>query len=305
MQGLINDGLPFRSFHAGALGLSRYEVDELRRLKLVRSMFRGVLVDARTPDTRELRCQGLALVLPPVGVLCHSTAAWARKVDAFQPEDRLLLTPQCMVPHGTSRSRHAGVICIEGYLPEADIEIVDGVPITTSSRTTVDLMRDLRRPFALSVADAMVRAELVTVAELARRIKRLRGYRGIRQARELLLLIDPRAESPGETWLRLRIVDAGFPFPRPQLEFLDHRGRVIARLDLAYPEIKLAMEYDGAAYHSHEDDRVHDAGRRDLLRDAYGWRIEPARKEDILGTDPAYEQRIGKLLDIEPRPRFW
>jgi hypothetical protein len=305
MSDLINDGQPFRVSREGALGTSWNDLRVLRREHQLRTLFRGVLIDARVPDTRDLRCQALALVLPPHGVICHCSAAWALKIDAFQPKDRFMLTPQCMVPHGASRSRHAGVICMRGYLPEPDITVVNGLPVTTPDRTTVDLMRSLRRPYALSVADAMVRAKLVTVAELDRRIRRLRRYPGIVQARDLLRLIDPRAESPGESWLRLRLIDAGFPHPRPQLEVIDHRGRVIARVDLAYAEIRLAMEYDGAPYHSHEDDRAHDGERRDLLTDAYGWRVEAATKGDILGTDPAYEIKIGKLLGLEPLPRFW
>lgn len=305
MSDLINHGLPFRVTRDGALGLSRSRLRALRRARRIRSVFRGVLVDARMPDTRELRCLALALVLPPHGVICGCSAAWAFKIDAFQPKDRFLLTPQCMVPHGTSRSRYAGVTCIEGFLPDSDITVLNGVPITIPERTTVDLMRRLFRPSALSVADAMVRAELVAVEDLARRIGRLKGYPGIRQARDLVLLIDPRAESPGESWLRLRLVDAGFPHPHPQYEVIDHRGRVIARLDLAYPDLQLAMEYDGKAYHSHDADQKHDEERRDLLTDAYGWRIEPAGKDDILGTDPAYELKIGKYLGMEPLPRFW
>jgi hypothetical protein len=305
MPDLINDGLPFRVSREGALGLSRYRIRTLMRDHQIRPLLRGVLVDTRVPDTRDLRCFALALVLPPHGVICHSSAAWAMKVDAFQPKDRFLLTPQCMVPHGASRSRYSGVHCIQGYLPDSDVMMVNGLRVTVPDRTTVDLMRTLRRPYALSVADAMVRAKLVTIAQLARRIRRLKHYPGIVQARELLLLVDPRAESPGESWLRLRLIDAGFPFPRPQLEVIDHRGRVIARIDLAYPEIKLAMEYDGAEYHSHDEDRSHDEERRDLLTDAYGWRVEPATKADVLGTDPAYEINIGKLLGIEPLPRTW
>jgi very-short-patch-repair endonuclease len=305
MSDLINDGLPFRVSRDGAIGLSRSRLRKLRSEHLLRSVVRGVLVDTRVPDTRDLRCLALGLVLPPHGVICHCSAAWAYKIDAFQPRDRFLLTPQCMVPHGAVRPRYQGVICIRGYLPDEDITILNGLPVTTPGRTTVDLLRSLRRPYALSVADAMVREELVTVAELSRRIRRLKGYPGIRQARDLLRLIDGRAESPGESWLRLRLVDAGFPFPRPQYEVIDHRGRVIARLDLAYPGIQLAMEYDGRAYHSHEQDRKHDAERRDLLTDAYGWRVEPATKEDVLGPDPAFEMRIGKYLGMAPLPRMW
>jgi very-short-patch-repair endonuclease len=305
MPDLINDGLPFRVSREGALGLSRYRIRTLLRDHQIRPLLRGVLVDTRVPDTRDLRCFALALVLPPQGVICHSSAAWAVKVDAFQPKDRYLLTPQCMVPHGTSRSRYSGVQCVQGYLSDSDVMVMNGVRVTVPARTTVDLMRTLRRPYALSVADAMVRADLVTIAELSGRIRRLKHFPGIVQARELLRLIDPRAESPGESWLRLRLIDAGFPFPRPQYEVIDHRGRIIARIDLAYPEIKLAMEYDGAAFHSHDDDRTHDEQRRGLLTDAYGWRVEPATKADVLGTDPTYEINIGKLLGIDPLPRMW
>jgi hypothetical protein len=305
MSDLINDGIPFRVSREGAIGLNRYRVRMLLRDHRIRPLFRGVYVDTGVPDTRDLRCFGLTLVLPPHGVICHSSAAWALGIDAFQPKDRFLLTPQCMVPHGSSRSRYLGVRCIQGYLRDSDVVVINGLRLTTPSRTTVDLMRTLRRPYALSVADAMVRAELVTIAQLAKRVRRLKHYPGIIQARDLLRLIDPRAESPGESWLRLRLVDAGFPFPRPQYEVIDHRGRVIARIDLAYPEINLAMEYDGAAFHSHDEDRSHDEGRRDLLTDAYGWRVESATKADVLGTDPAYEINIGKLLDIEPLPRTW
>ncbi len=305
MSDLINDGSPFRVSREGALGLNRHRVRMLLRDHRIRPLFRGVYVDTGVPDTRDLRCLGLTLVLPPHGVICHSSAAWALGIDGFQPKDRFLLTPQCMVPHGSSRSRHLSVRCIQGYLRDADVMVINGLRLTTPSRTTVDLMRTLRRPYALSVADAMVRAELVTIAQLAKRIRRLKHYPGIIQARDLLRLIDPRAESPGESWLRLRLVDAGFPFPRPQYEVIDHRGRIIARIDLAYPEIRLAMGYDGAEYHSHDEDRSHDEGRRELLTDAYGWRVEPAKKADVLGTDPAYEINIGKLLGIEPLPRTW
>ncbi len=49
----------------------------------------------------------------------------------------------------------------------------------------------------------------------------------------------------GESWLRLRIVDAGFPRPVVQIEVLDADGRCVYRLDLGWPDRRLAVEYDG------------------------------------------------------------
>jgi hypothetical protein len=87
------------------------------------------------------------------------------------------------------------------------------VDVTVPSRTTADQLRLLRRPDALAAADAMRRATGVGEDAVAEVLDRFRGQRGVVQARELLALSDPRAESPQESRTRLRCVDAGFPCP--------------------------------------------------------------------------------------------
>ena len=67
----------------------------------------------------------------------------------------------------------------------------------------------------------MRRATGVEPAAVAEVLERFRGQRGVVQARELLELSDPRAESPQESRTRLRCVDAGFPCPEPQIEVFD------------------------------------------------------------------------------------
>jgi hypothetical protein len=85
------------------------------------------------------------------------------------------------------------------------------------------------------------------------------GVRGIRLLREALRLADPRAESPPESLLRVLILVSGLPRPVPQYEVWDG-ARFVARLDLAWPAVRAAVEYDGA--HHREPDQF----RRDLLR---------------------------------------
>jgi hypothetical protein len=88
--------------------------------------------------------------------------------------------------------------------------------------------------------------------------------RGSRQAREVAALADGRAESPPETRLRLLVLRAGLPPPVAQFE-VRHRGRFVARVDCAYPEHRLAIEYDGL-YHAGADQFVRDRRRLNDLR---------------------------------------
>ena len=61
----------------------------------------------------------------------------------------------------------------------------------------------------------------------------------------------PRAESPGESWVRLEIIDN--LFPPPVLQWSVRRdGRELFLLDLAYPGLKIAIEYDGEEFHDSE-----------------------------------------------------
>jgi hypothetical protein len=80
-----------------------------------------------------------------------------------------------------------------------------------------------------------------------------------------------------ETRMRLLLVDAGLPPPVPQYELVVD-GRVVARFDLAYPDARLAIEYDGAGH----DDRLD--RRRDIRTGALGWQTVRLVSADILQT---------------------
>jgi len=99
----------------------------------------------------------------------------------------------------------------------------------------------------------------------------------------VLVLADGGAESPMETRLRLVLVDGGLPRPVTQLVVWDGSGRFVARVDLAYEDRRLAIEYDG----DHHRDRA--TFQRDLRRQnalqACGWTVLRFTAADIYG-DP-------------------
>ncbi len=181
---------------------------------------------------------------------------------------------------------------------------VDGIVVTTPLRTTTDLLRKLWRPYALAAADGMAHAGLVEVPEVVEAVGRLKGFPGIVQARSLAHLIEPLAQSAGESWQRLRLLDAGFPRPTAQHPVRMPDGS-FRYLDLAYPHLLVASEYDGREFHTMAADAEHDELRRALLSRLWGWRWANGDRESIFGTDPAFELRIGELIGIEPEPRYW
>ena len=119
------------------------------------------------------------------------------------------------------------------------------------------------------------------------------------QLRELARLVDARSESHMESRTRLRVIDAGFPPPDPQVWVYDEAGAPRYRLDLAWPELKVAIEYDGEEYHGPEQARA-DRVRRAWLA-AHGWTVIVVRRAQILGRSDAFERAVGEALGMAPR----
>ena len=166
---------------------------------------------------------------------------------------------------GSDRRPRPG-LRVHRFRPHAgEVRQVDGIDVTSPLRTAYDLAR--REPLvrAVTAVDALARVgrfEPAAVLSLARRHP---GVRGTRRLPRVVELADPRAESPGESRMRLAIVLAGLPTPVPQYRV----GRF--RLDLAYPDAMLGVEYDGA------DHLTPGRARRDLTREAEltraGWEL--------------------------------
>lgn len=301
---LINGGMPF-------LGTARPpELDgiaELRRALIERRvvrMMRNTFRDARVPDTRDVRVAAIALHAPKDAVIADDTVAWLQGVDTNDPRDRFRLAPSLIVPNHAVRPRHSVVRVREGTIDERDIVEVDGLRMQTNLRATADMLRLKWRPNAMAAADAMCRSGLVDKDELVEFLRPLRRIPGIPQARQLVGLVDSRSTLWGESVLKLRLVDAGFPLPELQYEVSDPRIGV-RFLDCAYVELLVAVEYDGREFHTAEPDRQHDEDRRTQLSEIFGWRWEVARRENLIGADDSMEWRVGEFLGLTPRPRWW
>lgn len=141
--------------------------------------------------------------------------------------------------------------------------------LATPLRATFDLL--LGRPDLEAVPhlDQVLRSGLVS-ADALRALVNRRSERGVVLARAALELADPRAESPPESWVRVVLVLAGLA-PVPQYEVRDERGGFIARVDLAFVEQRVAVEYEGA-WHGDPNAMAYDRARLNRLREQ-GWQV--------------------------------
>jgi hypothetical protein len=119
--------------------------------------------------------------------------------------------------------------------------------------------------------DAMLAVRLLAPADLATSADRRAHWPGLSQVRKVLLLCDAGAESPQESRLRLILIAGGLPRPVCQYEVRDPAGMFVARLDLAYPEQRLGIEYEGD-HHRGRGAFQHDMRRINRLR-ACGWTV--------------------------------
>lgn len=129
--------------------------------------------------------------------------------------------------------------------------------------------------------DALAGRFGLTPADLLTFAQRYPGARGIQRLPEVAALVEPGAESAMETRLRLVMVLAGLPRPAVQHPVVDELARVVATVDLAYPEKLVAIEYEGADHFT--DLRVQRDGGRYTRLAALGWRVYRYFAGDMYG----------------------
>ncbi len=149
--------------------------------------------------------------------------------------------------HDNRRPPPGIVVRTEKVLPNEIIEHA-GMRVTTPARTAFDLGRHIEaRLPAVKRLDALANVTGLKRIDVEAIIAVHPGARGIPRLQRTLALMDGGAESPQETVARLVLIDAGLPSPRTQFHVYDEYGQFVARLDMAYDEVKVGIEYDGRA----------------------------------------------------------
>lgn len=208
---------------------------------------------------------------------------------------------EVVVPRGAVVPRRADVRARTADVPARDRVLLgpDGLRCLRPARASADLLRMLPLTEAVVVADAVQHAGLCSAQDLRSELAaHARGLRGVVSARRAVQLSDARAESPPESRLRLALVLAGLQ-PVPQHVVLDEHGGFLARVDLALPALRLAVEYDGRAVHEREDVFARDRQRQNALVRA-GWTVLRFSAQDLRGGTAGAVAQVLALAATRP-----
>lgn len=281
--------------------------ERLRRRDLERP-FHGVRVrtDAPIPAEyaesgeleREHLAKALAFVprLTPGAFFSHVTAAVVLKLPlppyilAGAPVHVSVLPPDRPL-------RAAGVA---GHLAMPHLTRIrphDQIPAPVTSPATTwamlgGMLADLRD--VVAVGDACIREwrvtnPMATPAELASAVAAGRRI-GVERLREALPLIRSASASRPETWCRLTLVSAGLDEPKLNYDIYVNGVRE-ACVDLAYPHLRIAIEYEGEHHLLDPAQWARDIARYERLA-AAGWHVIRVTKAELFGDPRQVVNRV-------------
>jgi hypothetical protein len=300
----LPEQLVFTAAEAQALGWTesalRHAVGAGRLVRLRRGIY-------APPGQATPQLLALAAALNyPQGVISHRSAALMHGLPLVgsRPTVAELTVPP------RSNTNLPDVHVHRARLRTQDVQQIAHAPVTSPTRTLVDLGR--LRPVRTSVAatDAALHDHLVQPAEIEDVLAFCWNWPGIRRAQRAADLADGRAESPLESVSRLAIRDLGLPGPELQVTILDQFQRFAARADFYWDEFGVVGEADGRSKYAARPVLTAEKARQELLEELglvvvpWGW-DEATSTPWILRTRLARAFERGRLRDRSGFPRLW
>lgn len=255
-----------------------YTERSLRRDPDLRAPVRGVRVRGSNGDARTDMFDALDLLLAPDQFFASITAA---RVHGMPLPARFNHDQRVHVASPTKRARmdRAGSV---GHRFKSQTVVVAGHRVETVADTWVHLAMELSVDELIAVGDWIVlprRPGVLNLEHLVENAKRFKGATFMPVVGAALPHIRVGAESPRESDTRMLLVRGGLPEPVVQHVVRDAFGNTI-RLDLAWPDIKLAVEYDGQHHFSDPDQATSDMRRHRALQ-LEGWMVIRVANEDF------------------------
>lgn len=250
-------------------------------------LFRGVYLAAGVAFQPELRVRAALLTHPRDAFASHHSAA---KVYG-------LPVPATSVEHvsifdRSDRRRRDGIV---GHVAAPqEVATVRRIRLSTPTQLFADLATYLDLVDLVVLGDAIVRRRLATPAQIVAACAARQG-RSARKARRAAGYVRANVDSAMESRLRMLIVLAGLPEPEVNLELRNDSHILMCQLDLSYPGVKLAIEYDGQQHREDTTRWDNDIARGDWLA-RNGWRLLPVVSRGIYRRPDQTVERVHAAL---------
>ncbi|AXJ09826.1 type IV toxin-antitoxin system AbiEi family antitoxin domain-containing protein [Arthrobacter sp. PM3] len=228
----------------------------------------------------------------------HTSAARLRRLYLWDVDN----TVHLLQKGRPSSERHGrDVRCHTRPFTDDEVTSVGGLRTTTLERTVADCATLLNYRQALILTDHGLRlgADPDVLQAMA---DAMEGRRGIRTFRRVLAAADSRSESPGETLARDLVLRLKIKRPEPQVEVVTRIGR--HRMDLAWKEERVALEFDGKTkYFDYKPtaEVLYEERRREKALNEDGWRFVRVEWKDLF-REQEFKSRILRALAGAPGP---
>jgi hypothetical protein len=181
---------------------------------------------------------------------------------------------------GRAGRAEAGVVQHRGLVQDGDVVVRDGVRCMSGTRTALELTTLLDVEHALVEIDFLLHAGHTTLEQLRERYESMTCWPRTLATDLILRLCDGRSESVGETRARFLCWTQHLPAPVPNYSIRDAHGVEVARVDLAWPELGVFLEFDGKVkYESRRRDGesvvdcvLREKQRESMICEMTGWR---------------------------------
>lgn len=181
---------------------------------------------------------------------------------------------------GKAGRREAGIAQHRGKLIDGDLVERSGLLVINPTRTCLELTTMLDIEHSMVEIDDLLHRELTTMEALTSRYALMDRWPETLRTDLVLRLVDGRSESVGESRTRYLCWAQHLPAPIPNYPIRDRRGKIIHRVDLAWPELGLFLEFDGKVKYeryrrpgeSVTDAVLREKRREELVCELTGWR---------------------------------
>jgi hypothetical protein len=193
-------------------------------------------------DRHRVLCRAVLRTAHPSTVLSHVSAAVERGVPVWGVSLKEVHTTRT---DGKCGRREAGIVHHRGVLPKDHVELLHGIPVTSAARTVIEVCTVAGVDEALVTAHGMLHAGHTTIDTVRALANETRFWPSSLSTRLVLDLAHPKIESPLESRLWHFFWSEHLPRPEPQVEILDERGWLAARVDFAWVDVGVFLEADG------------------------------------------------------------
>lgn len=267
-----------------ASGMSDKQIDRLVRAKVLTRIRYGAYVQydqwerLTAEDRHRLLGRAVRARAHSATALTHVSSLVERGIPLWGFSLDVVHTTRTGANQRAGR-RQADWIPHRGTLGPEDQEELNGVVISTAARSAFEVTTLGGVERGLVAVNRLLHARAMTLDEFGAQAETHRDWPGSLTTNLVMHLADHRLESVGEDRFSYLVQRQGLVRPEPQVEVFDERGTLVARVDFAWPELGVFVEFDGKVkYERHrregetlEEFLMREKRREELVCQITGW----------------------------------